>query len=178
MTVEQAAVSARIREIVAPFQKVNCENPVVGSLKANHSSGNFNEGKNCDRSHLPLEGAEHKDLHSLNHSNSNTVEGGSKGKSVLEISRLDHILVLLLNDFGGDLGAMVGSTSILMDNLKNLMIFTTDLAVLVACVFFFVWRRGRSDTKNPAVQAMPLVKEEDDEDKKEKSKRFARDRDN
>ncbi|KAH9293422.1 hypothetical protein KI387_041375, partial [Taxus chinensis] len=109
---------------------------------------------------------------------SNTVEGGSKGKSVLEISRLDHFLVLLLNNFGGDLGAMIDSNLILTDNLKNLMILSTDLAVLVACVFFFVWRRGGSDTQNPAVQAMPLVKEEDEKDKKEKSKWFARDRDN
>ncbi|KAH9298897.1 hypothetical protein KI387_030579, partial [Taxus chinensis] len=109
---------------------------------------------------------------------SNTVEGGSKGKSALEISRLDDFLVLLLKNFGGDLAAMIDSNLILTDNLKNLMILSTTLAVLVVCVFFFVWRRGGSNTQNLVVQAMPLVKEEDEKDKKEKSKWFARNRDN
>nr|AAT76449.1 NADPH:cytochrome P450 reductase [Taxus cuspidata] len=103
--------------------------------------------------------------------NSNTVEGASQGKSLLDISRLDHIFALLLNGKGGDLGAMTGSALILTENSQNLMILTTALAVLVACVFFFVWRRGGSDTQKPAVRPTPLVKEEDEEEEDDSAKK-------
>ncbi|KAH9297410.1 hypothetical protein KI387_029092, partial [Taxus chinensis] len=103
--------------------------------------------------------------------NSNTVEGASQGKSLLDISRLDHIFALLLNGKGGDLGAMTGSALILTENSQNLMILTTALAVLVACVFFFVWRRGGSDTQKPAVKPTPLVKEEDEEEEDDSAKK-------
>ncbi|GLJ43474.1 hypothetical protein SUGI_0903880 [Cryptomeria japonica] len=104
-------------------------------------------------------------------SNSNTLEGGSQGKSLLEISRLDHILALLLNGKGGDLGAMSGSALVLKENSQILMILTTAVAVLVACVFFFVWKRGGSSAQKQPVKPTPLVKEEEEDEEEDSGKK-------
>lgn len=101
--------------------------------------------------------------------NSNTVESGTQGlgKSLLEISRLDHFLALFVN--GKDLGEIMGSTVVLGENSQLLMLLSTSLALLVAFVLFFVWRRGGSGPSKPPEKPTPLLREEEEEEEEEDS---------
>lgn len=104
--------------------------------------------------------------------NSNTVESGAQGlgKSLLEISRLDHILALFVSG-KGDLGGLMDSAVVLGENSQLLMVLTTSLAVLVACVLFLVWRRGGTAPSKPPEKPTPLVKEEEEEEEDDSGKK-------
>uniref|UniRef100_A0A0D6QSM7 NADPH--cytochrome P450 reductase n=1 Tax=Araucaria cunninghamii TaxID=56994 RepID=A0A0D6QSM7_ARACU len=103
--------------------------------------------------------------------NSNTVESAQGlGKSLLEISRLDYILALLLNG-KGDLGAMAGSALVLRENPQLLMILTTVLAALIGCVVLFMWKKGGSEAQKQPPKPTPLMRDEEDEEEEESDKK-------
>uniref|UniRef100_A0A0C9S5L9 NADPH--cytochrome P450 reductase n=1 Tax=Wollemia nobilis TaxID=56998 RepID=A0A0C9S5L9_9CONI len=103
--------------------------------------------------------------------NSNTVESAQGlGKSLLEISRLDHILALLLNG-KGDLGAMAGSALVLRENQQLLMILTSVLVALIGCVVLFVWRKGGSEGQKQPPKPTPLMRDEEDEEEEDSDRK-------